>query len=111
MAIAVKTSELDDILQKAYSGERVTPEEGVRLFSADLLALGKVADERRRQLFKGREDVVTFAINRNLNYTNVCYVDCKFCAFYRHPNEKDTYLRSKEEIYRMIEELISIGGT
>lgn len=111
MAVAVKTNEVDDILQKAYNGERVTQEEGVRLFSADLLALGKVADERRKQRYKGREDVVTFAINRNLNYTNVCYVDCKFCAFYRHPSDKDTYLRSKKEIYKMIEELISIGGT
>ena len=102
---------IDEVTQKVLQGIRLTPDDALVLYTADLMVMGKLADLKRREHFKGREDIVTFAINRNLNYTNICYVDCKFCAFYRRPGAEDTYLRSKDDIFRMIEELIAIGGT
>jgi cyclic dehypoxanthinyl futalosine synthase len=75
---------------------------------APLLELGRLADEARWGLHP--ENVVTYIIDRNINYTNVCVADCKFCAFYRRPKHKEGYLLSYEEIGRKIEELKAIGG-
>jgi len=75
---------------------------------APLLELGRLADEARWRLHP--ENVVTYIIDRNINYTNVCVADCKFCAFYRRPKHKEGYLLSYEEIGRKIEELKAIGG-
>ena len=75
---------------------------------APLLELGSAADERRWQLHP--ENVVTYIIDRNINYTNVCVADCKFCAFYRRPKHPEGYLLSYEEIGRKIEELKALGG-
>jgi cyclic dehypoxanthinyl futalosine synthase len=75
---------------------------------APLLELGRLADETRWTLHP--ENVVTYIIDRNINYTNVCVADCKFCAFYRRPKHKDGYLLSYEEIGRKIDELKAIGG-
>ena len=55
--------------------------------------------------------VTTFVVDRNINYTNVCWVDCKFCAFYRHGKDDDAYVLSYDEIDQKIEELLAIGGT
>ena len=55
--------------------------------------------------------ITTFIVDRNINYTNICWCDCKFCAFYRHKDDKDAYILSFEEIDKKIEELIEIGGT
>ena len=57
------------------------------------------------------QNLTTFVVDRNINYTNVCWVDCKFCAFYRHHKEEVAYVLSFEEIGKKIEELIEIGGT
>jgi cyclic dehypoxanthinyl futalosine synthase len=57
------------------------------------------------------KNITTFVVDRNINYTNVCWVDCKFCAFYRHKKDKDAYILPFEEIDKKIEELIEIGGT
>jgi len=75
---------------------------------APLLELGQLADETRWKLHP--ENVVTYIIDRNINYTNVCVADCKFCAFYRRPKHKEGYLLSYEEIGRKIDELKAIGG-
>jgi cyclic dehypoxanthinyl futalosine synthase len=75
---------------------------------APLLELGRLADETRWKLHP--ENVVTYIIDRNINYTNVCVADCKFCAFYRRPKHKDGYLLSYEEIGRKIDELKALGG-
>jgi len=75
---------------------------------ASLLELGRLADDVRWTLHP--ENVVTYIIDRNINYTNVCVADCKFCAFYRRPKHPDGYLRSFEEIGRKIDELKAIGG-
>src|SRR5258705_697081 len=75
---------------------------------APLLELGRLADDVRWKLHP--ENVVTYIIDRNINYTNVCVADCKFCAFYRRPKHREGYLLSFEEIGRKIDELKAIGG-
>jgi len=75
---------------------------------APLLELGAAADRARWTLHP--ESVVTYIIDRNINYTNVCVADCKFCAFYRRPKHPEGYLLSYEEIGRKIEELKALGG-
>lgn len=90
--------------------QRLSNEEAVRLIKeADLNTLGQMALKRKRELHPKK--ITTFVVDRNINYTNVCWVDCKFCAFYRHAREDDAYILSFEEIGKKIEELLAIGGT
>ena len=77
--------------------------------NADLLELGSRADELRKDLHP--EGTVTFVIDRNINYTNICINKCRFCAFYRDAGSPDAYVLSKAEIFRKIEETIAQGGT
>ena len=102
-----------DILRKALDGGRVTVEEGARLYrEADLHELGAVAGALSRRRVPGSDERATFVVDRNINYTNICYTYCKFCAFYREPGDvKEGYLRKHEEIFAKIDELIAIGGT
>jgi cyclic dehypoxanthinyl futalosine synthase len=79
------------------------------LTEADLLAVGKLADAIRKA--KHPEGRVTFVVDRNVNYTNVCQSQCKFCAFYRQADAPDAYLLSYETIFAKIEELVEHGGT
>ena len=95
---------------RAAAGERLTPEEGrLLLEEADLLALGEWARAARDRLHP--EPVVTFVIDRNINYTNVCVNRCSFCAFYRDPGHPEAYLLPREEIFHKIEETLEQGGT
>jgi cyclic dehypoxanthinyl futalosine synthase len=99
------------VLDKALEGERITDEEALALLrSRDLVAVGRVADElRNRKIDKRR---VTFIVDRNVNYTNVCYTDCDFCAFYRRPGDtREGYLLPKTIIFKKIEETLALGGT
>jgi len=90
--------------------KRMSNEEALHLIrTAELNTLGQMAYERKRQLHP--ENITTFVVDRNINYTNVCWVDCKFCAFYRHHKEEEAYVLSYEEIGEKIEELLAIGGT
>jgi cyclic dehypoxanthinyl futalosine synthase len=100
-----------EILDKALSGERITDEEAVRLLeSRDLVPIGRAADALRRR--RTDPDKVTFIVDRNVNYTNVCYTDCDFCAFYRRPGDtREGYLLPKAVIFKKIEETLAIGGT
>jgi cyclic dehypoxanthinyl futalosine synthase len=75
---------------------------------ADLLELGSLADAERWRLHP--EPVVTYIIDRNINYTNVCVADCQFCAFYRRPKHAEGYVQSFEEIGRKIDECRALGG-
>jgi len=100
---------LGDLLEKARQGDRLTPDEGVALFEVDLFELGQAADGRRRRLHP--ENLVTFIIDRYINYTNVCITDCGFCAFYRRPGHEEGYVRSKDEILKKVEALVALGGT
>ncbi|WP_295147691.1 dehypoxanthine futalosine cyclase [uncultured Campylobacter sp.] len=89
---------------------RMSIDEAVELIeSAPLHELGAMAYAKKRELHP--EKITTFIVDRNINYTNVCWVDCKFCAFYRHAREDEAYVLSFEEIGAKIEELIAIGGT
>ena len=104
---------IENILQKALDGQRVSLEEGVRLYhEADLFDLGIVADELNLKKNPESKHRATFVVDRNINYTNYCYTLCKFCAFYRRPGDtKEGYLRTNEEIFHKIDELIALGGT
>jgi cyclic dehypoxanthinyl futalosine synthase len=99
------------VLDKALSGERIDEAAAIALLeSRDLVAVGRAADELRRR--KTDAARVTFIIDRNLNYTNVCYTDCDFCAFYRRPGDRaEGYLLPKPVIFKKIEETLAIGGT
>jgi cyclic dehypoxanthinyl futalosine synthase len=107
---------LDDLRQKVWAGERVSAAEALRLYHLPLEELGALAD-RRRQLARARaydgrgNEIVTYIIDRNVNYTNVCNVYCKFCAFYRTEKDTDAYVISLEEMDRKIEETVALGGT
>ena len=100
-----------EILDKALSGERITDEEAlVLLRSRDLVSVGRAADDLRNRKIDRRR--VTFIIDRNVNYTNVCYTDCDFCAFYRRPGDtREGYLLPKAIIFKKIEETLALGGT
>ncbi len=88
----------------------MSKEEALRLIrEADLKELGKMATARKKELHP--KGITTFVVDRNINYTNVCWVDCKFCAFYRHGKDEDAYVLSFEEIDAKIDELLEIGGT
>ena len=90
--------------------QRMTNKEALRLIKeANLLELGKMALEKKRELHPKK--ITTFVVDRNINYTNICWVNCDFCAFYRHARDDDSYILSFEEIGKKIEELIEIGGT
>jgi cyclic dehypoxanthinyl futalosine synthase len=100
-----------DVLDKALDGERINDADAATLLrSRDLVAVGRAADElRNRKIERSR---VTFIIDRNVNYTNVCYTDCDFCAFYRRPGDaREGYLLPKPIIFKKIEETLALGGT
>jgi len=99
------------ILEKALDGERISDDEAALLLrSRELVAVGKAADElRSRRTDPAR---VTFIVDRNLNYTNICVTDCDFCAFYRSPGDRNEgYLLPKPVIFKKIEETLALGGT
>jgi cyclic dehypoxanthinyl futalosine synthase len=99
----------DAIEKKVLAGERLTREDGIALLrDADLLELGMLADAVRQRLHP--EGLVTYIIDRNINYTNVCTAQCAFCAFYRDLPSKEGYLLSKEQLAAKIEETLALGG-
>jgi cyclic dehypoxanthinyl futalosine synthase len=107
---------LDEVLQKVWDGQRINQAEALRLYSLPLEELGALAD-RRRQLSKARayagrgNEIVTYNVDRNVNYTNVCNVYCKFCAFYRVEKDDDAYVITLPEMDQKIEETLALGGT
>jgi 7,8-didemethyl-8-hydroxy-5-deazariboflavin synthase CofH subunit len=104
-------SQVSTILHHALEGEEISWSEGLRLCEAnglDLQAVCLVADEmRRRQV----GDVVTYVVNRNINFTNVCIKHCTFCAFSREYREEQGYLLPTEEIVRRAQEAVDMGAT
>ncbi len=100
-----------EILERVRDGERLN-DAGARalLESRDLVAVGRVANEIRNR--KQDPSRITFIVDRNLNYTNVCVTDCDFCAFYRSPGDtREAYVLPKPVIFKKIEETLAIGGT
>ncbi len=97
-----------DLKDKILSGERITKEETTGLFEWDLLILGHLANSIRQRMHP--EPVVTYIVDRNINYTNICISGCKFCAFWRKKEAEDAYLLSFQELFKKIEENIALGG-
>jgi len=112
----IDDASLDELRQKVWDGQRLGPAEALRLYSLPLEELGALAD-RRRQLAKAKDfngrgnDIVTYQIDRNVNYTNVCNVYCKFCAFYRTEKDADAYVITLDEMDKKIAETVARGGT
>jgi cyclic dehypoxanthinyl futalosine synthase len=107
---------LDELLQKVWNGGRINAAEALRLYQLPLEELGALADRRRRlakaTAYAGRgNEIVTYNIDRNVNYTNVCNVYCKFCAFYRVEKDDDAYVISLAEMDQKIAETLALGGT
>ncbi|ALC15079.1 dehypoxanthine futalosine cyclase [Desulfuromonas soudanensis] len=101
---------LKTIQKKIAAGVPLDRQEALWLLTeADFLEIGKLADGIRRQ--KHPEGRVTFVVDRNVNYTNVCESQCRFCAFYRQADAADAYLLDYETIHGKIAELVAFGGT
>ncbi|MCW2691988.1 MAG: menaquinone biosynthesis protein [Mycobacterium sp.] len=103
---------LQALLDRAADGGRLTPDEALELYRhAPLHALGRAADAVRRRIFAGQEQLATYIIDRNINYTNVCVTACKFCAFYRAPGHEQGWVRDLDEILRRCAEAEELGAT
>jgi cyclic dehypoxanthinyl futalosine synthase len=102
--------DIDSILQRGADGGRISPEEALLLYTdAPLHALGEAADAVRRRWHP--EGIVTYIIDRNINYTNVCVTACRFCAFYRAPKHSEGWSHSMDEILRRCGEAVELGAT
>ncbi|MEJ2668187.1 MAG: CofH family radical SAM protein [Deinococcales bacterium] len=97
------------VLEKAATGRRLTPGEATALYRAPLFGLAAAADAVRRR--RTDPEVVTYLIDRNINYSNVCSVACSFCGFYRTRRQDDAYVLSVEAISAKVRELEQVGGT
>src|SRR5438132_9301645 len=105
----------DTLSDKVLEGERISSDEAIELYSLPLEELGALADARRNlakeKSYGGRgREIVTYIIDRNINYTNVCNVYCKFCAFYRTEKDEDHYVLSREQLDEKLDELSAVGG-
>ena len=109
-AAAGPPADISDIADKIHRGDRIDAADAGRLFAHPNLAeLGMLADAVRRR--RHPEDVVTYNVGRNINYTNVCWVKCDFCAFYRAPGDTaEGYVLAQEEIFAKIDQLVAFGG-
>lgn len=103
------TISIDSISEKVYANERISVEEALFLFHhSNPLELAALANFRRQQ--RTDPNVVTYIVGRILNYTNVCWVRCKFCAFYRTPGHEEGYLHSDEDILAKVKDTVDKGG-
>src|SRR5258705_131451 len=100
---------MNDIVNKVLAGGRVDRAEALELYRrAPTHLLGHLADTIRARKHPGR--VVTYIIDRNVNYTNVCVARCNFCAFYRPVGSSEGYVLGFDELFRKIDETIAVGG-
>ena len=101
---------MDRIKEEIRSGRRITEEDALQLLeNGELTMLGQLANEVRKRLHP--ENEVTYVIDRNINYTNICISGCKFCAYYCAPGDETGYVLSKEELGHKLEETLALGGT
>lgn len=101
---------IDRILYKAQSGGRIDIEECITLFESDQIE--KIGDTANQIMKKWHPDpITTFVIGRNINYTNICDVYCRFCAFYRPPGSSEGYVLPDETIFQKIQETLDVDGT
>lgn len=100
---------VDTLLDRAAQGDRISGDDAMRLAEeASLFDLGLAADAVRRR--KHSQDVVTYIVDRNVNYTNVCTTSCRFCAFYRPVGHPEGYVLSREELGKKLQEVVDAGG-
>src|SRR5918999_268650 len=100
---------IEQIVDKVRGGSRVDRGDALALYlHAPTALLGELADGIRARKHPAR--IVTYIIDRNVNYTNVCVARCNFCAFYREVGASDGYVLGFEEIVRKIDETIAVGG-
>ena len=100
---------IDPIAARVAAGERVSADEALELYArAPTALLGRLADGVRARKHPGR--LVTYIIDRNVNYTNVCVAKCNFCAFYRPVGSPEGYVLGFDELFRKIDETIAVGG-
>ncbi len=114
LAVALATPD-EAVIDRVLAGERISRAEACELYRLPLNELGELANIRRnlarRDALGGRgEEIVTYIVDRNINYTNVCNVYCKFCAFYRTERDADHYVLSHEQLDVKLDELTAIGG-
>src|SRR3954447_16148678 len=103
-------SHVDDLLQRASRGDRLSAEEGLLLYGeADLNDLGLAANAARQVRVPGK--TITYLVDRNINYSNVCTTNCTFCGFYRPPGHAESYVQTYAQIGQRVEELVRVGGT
>jgi cyclic dehypoxanthinyl futalosine synthase len=109
--MAAVSSGTAEILERALAGERIGDGDAIELLrSRDLVAVGRTANALRAR--RTDPERITFVVDRNVNYTNICVTDCDFCAFYRRPGDRsEGYLLPKPVIYKKIEETLALGGT
>ncbi len=104
------TAPVTELLERIAQREHLAPDEWLQVINqAPTEELQRLADKLRHEL--NPDQVVTYVVDRNINYTNVCFSVCNFCAFYRKPGSPDGYVLSYDEIYRKVEEMIEIGGS
>src|SRR6202795_3400145 len=97
------------MLDKAVAGERLGPDEGLRLIeSRELVAIARAADAVTRRLHP--EPYRTYNIDRNINYTNICAAVCDFCAFFRKPKDAEGYVLERDVLLQKIQETVDLGG-
>jgi cyclic dehypoxanthinyl futalosine synthase len=105
----------DWLVEKVLAGQRISPDEALELYRFPLEELGVLANARRdlakAKSYNGRgRQIVTYIVDRNINYTNVCNVYCKFCAFYRTERDEDHYVISFEQLDQKLDELSAVDG-
>ncbi|CAN5662499.1 cyclic dehypoxanthinyl futalosine synthase [soil metagenome] len=105
----------EPLVAKVLAGERISAPEAFEISHFPLPELGALAHARRnlarRAAFAGRgAEIVTYIVDRNINYTNVCNVYCKFCAFYRTEKDEDHYVLSRDQLDQKLDELTAAGG-
>jgi len=112
MSVNRLSTELEDALDRAAEGGRISEEQALGLYRhAPLHALGRAADAARRMRYGSTADIATYIIERNINYTNVCVTACKFCAFYAAPKSDKGWSRDLDDILRRCAETVALGGT
>ena len=110
MITTATISTATELLARASQREHLAPSEWLQLITEiPTEDLRQAADNLRRELHP--DNAVTYVVDRNINYTNICFSVCNFCAFYRKPGSPDGYVLSYEEIYQKVEEMIEIGGS
>src|SRR5215216_7797689 len=110
MEKVIERTDVDRLLARISRGERLSLEDWKLVEDeAPTEELGRLADNLRKRLHP--DNVVTYVVDRNVNYSNVCVSVCSFCAFYRKPGSPEGYVHDYEEIFAKVEEMLELGGS